>query len=474
MVLNLLKRVRKVKFKRINQFIQKRPLLSFFSVLIVLFGLILAGNFLTPKKPEITKAEVVKEVAVYQLGSVPKISLQAKVDKSGVINVVALAPGVVSTINVTEGQQVQKGANLVNFSTNYSGGNAANLQLAVAAKQNQIVKDTYQIQKELIKQNREIVHNSLENVEGLREISSNSLSGIRGNLTLNQSIIDQIDSNIRELQANNPGGVNDQTILQSRQMKSQFEAANLGLRNQLNTVEFSTKSDGPVVQLSELQKDIALKQLDIQEKTLDLTKDISSLQVALAAVNAEMLHPTAPFGGTVDKIFVKVGEAVNPGTPLLIISGNNQRSSVVALVPENIAKNVSKLEEATLKINGANLKVQPAHISQDATDGVLYSVIFNLPDEMSSSLTLGNYVLLELPVGLLSSGNTTPYVPLDSVFQGSDMSYVFVVQGDKAESRKVELGSVFGRFVEVNKGLNSGDRVILNRNVIAGDKVKLQ
>jgi len=104
--LNFFNRFRNFKFKRANNFIQKRPLSSFFVVLIVLFGLIVAGNFLTPKKQEVTKAEVLKEVAVYQLGSAPKISLQAKVNKSGVIKVIALAPGVVSTINVTEGQQV--------------------------------------------------------------------------------------------------------------------------------------------------------------------------------------------------------------------------------------------------------------------------------------------------------------------------------------------------------------------------------
>jgi len=347
------------------------------------------------------------------------------------------------------------------------------LQVAIASKQNQIVKDTYQIQKDLIKQNREIAHNTAENAEELREIATNSLSGIRGNLTLNQSIIDQIDANIRELQANNPDGANDQTIMQSRQMKSQFEAANLGLKNQLSTIEFTSKSDGPAFQLTDIQKDIALKQLDIQEKTLDLSKEISSLQVTLAAVNAEMMHPTSPFAGTVDKISVHVGDVVNPGATLLTISGDVQSSSVIALVPENIAKNVSKIEAANLKINGASYHLMPTHISKDATDGGLYSVIFNLPEGESSNLTVGNYISLELPVGLSSSGQTIPYVPLDSVFQGTDSSYVFVANRDKVESKNVELGNVFGRFVEVKKGLVNGDKVILNRNVIAGDKVRI-
>lgn len=467
-------RLKKIRIRQINSFIQKRPLTSFFAVLFILFGLIAASNLLfSTKKNDLSQQEIIKDVAIYQIGSVPKISLQAKVDKSGVIKIVALSPGVVSAINVIEGQQVKKGTNLINLSSNYSGGNAAGLQQSIASKQYQIVKDTYQNQKDIIQKNKELASKSAENSEGLREISNNSLVVSRQNFDLNQEIIHSIDQNIAALQANNIGGVNDQTILQSRTLKSQFEAANQGLRSQIVTTEYTTNPNNPATKLTETQKEVTLKQLDIQEKTLNLSKDIAGLQVSLAAVNAALMYPVAPFGGSVDKIFVHVGEAVNPGTTLLTISGDKQSSSVIALVPENIAKNVSKIEPSSLNLNGVEHHLMPTHISQDATDGALYSVIFNLPEGESSNLTVGNYVLLELPVGLPGGGQTMPYVPLDSVFQGTDSSYVFVANGDKVESKTIELGSVFGRFVEVKKGLTNGDKVILNRNVIAGDKVKV-
>ena len=39
-------------------------------------------------------------------------------------------------------------------------------------------------------------------------------------------------------------------------------------------------------------------------------------------------------------------------------------------------------------------------------------------------------------------------------------------------SQEVVLGEVVGSYVEVIEGLNEGDQVILNRNIIAGDSVK--
>jgi multidrug efflux pump subunit AcrA (membrane-fusion protein) len=40
-----------------------------------------------------------------------------------------------------------------------------------------------------------------------------------------------------------------------------------------------------------------------------------------------------------------------------------------------------------------------------------------------------------------------------------------------AKSRELTLGPVYGQFVQVETGLGAGDRVIVNRNVIEGDKV---
>ena len=89
------------------------------------------------------------------------------------------------------------------------------------------------------------------------------------------------------------------------------------------------------------------------------------------------------------------------------------------------------------------------------------------------SLTDGSYVNVDIPVGYPDTLQTIPFVPIDSVFQTQEENIVYVVAGDKAVSRQIELGSVVGKYVEVTSGLTSGDQIILGRNVIEGDKVKI-
>ncbi len=77
-------------------------------------------------------------------------------------------------------------------------------------------------------------------------------------------------------------------------------------------------------------------------------------------------------------------------------------------------------------------------------------------------------------MGAPKTSAAVPFVPLDSVFQTQDQAYLFVAKNGKAVSRKVKLGSVLGRFVEIESGLNNSDQVILDRNVIDGDSVKIK
>jgi hypothetical protein len=51
---------------------------------------------------------------------------------------------------------------------------------------------------------------------------------------------------------------------------------------------------------------------------------------------------------------------------------------------------------------------------------------------------------------------------------------VFVAKDGKAVSKKINLSQVIGRYVEVTKGLSNSDQVILNRNVINGDPVRVK
>ena len=221
-----------------------------------------------------------------------------------------------------------------------------------------------------------------------------------------------------------------------------------------------------------MQKDIALKQLDVQEKALDLGRQVAGIQYNLALVQEGMMNPSAPYEAVVERIFVEKGEIVNPGTPIAIVRCLDIETSAVIRVPRTIALSISRTEPTIFLFGSKKVSALPSYVSAVATDGQLHTIVYTLPEGVTNT-TDKEYVSVEVPV-VSASESAIPYIPIDSVYQSQDETTVNIVDGDKVSSRKIELGGVYGSFVEVVSGLNRGDKVILNRNVVTGDKIKTE
>ncbi len=462
--------------KPVPRYIQRFPLISFILALVLLFGLIVLGNTVFKAKPVAeTTATTAKPVATYNIGSAPKYTTQAQVDKTGVITIVAQTPGVIQSVNVKAGDHVAKGKNIVWISSNYQGGNAASISRQLAQKQNQITQDTYPIQKDLIKKQREVADKTETTSSDLRTINDQSRQDSQNLLDLNNQILDNINQDLKQYEATNSAGTNEQSIRNTRQLKAQVQSAVVQLSSQIRNLQYQSASDKAPAQLSSLQKEITLKQLEIQEKTLDISKEISQLQVYLAGISESLYYPVTPCGGIIQKVHVQVGQMVNPGTPIATISFDGQATNLIAKVPDTIAQTVSQYEPSLVHINGEIIEMYPSFVSSEATDGQLYSIIFNLPEDSNFKLTNQSYIKIELPIGVADSLAAMPYIPIDSVFQTQTDSYVFVVNSEKkAQSKSVKLGEVIGGYVYVLSGLDNGDQIITSRNVIAGDSIEVE
>ncbi len=235
--------------------------------------------------------------------------------------------------------------------------------------------------------------------------------------------------------------------------------------------EFSKETD-----LSKVQKDVTNLQLDLQNKTIDLTRETQLTQVQLAQVTAAMAYPSAPFNGVVESVSVKVGQAVAPGQELMVISQEIPEDPItaVAYVSADIAAAISTEASAILHLRNTMIQEKPFYITQDAVQGTLYAVYFTVPDDYIRQVTEGGHITIDLPLEQTTDTSVFPYVPIDAVYQTKEQDYVFVAKKGIAEAKNIQLGEVFGSFVEVKKGLSIGDKVILNRNVIAGDRVAVQ
>lgn len=455
-------------------FIRRRPFVSFFIILALLAALIVLGSTIFKAKPlDKPTGEVIKQVETFKIGTSPKISVQAKVEKTGVIKIVAQAPGIVSSINTYEGETVSRGKNLISLSSNYYGGNAASLGRQIAQNQYNLSKDTLETQKELIVKQRQVAEKSDSNSDEMRDIANRSLEETRSLLDQNEALLNQTNANLSDLrEATSPANLSNPIIFQAEAQKSQLQAAVNQLRQAVRNTELQAAGDRPPAELSNLQREITLKNLEIQEKSLIAGNEIAKLQVALAQVNEAAMFPTTPFKGVVEKVHVRVGEAVSPGDTLVTISGVEGKIILDAKVPAATAKNLSKLENSTLQVHGQTIEVMPAYISSEATEGQLYSVIYHIPDEYQEFFTDGGYISISVPVGAPDTNSVVPFIPLDSIFQTQEESTVYIKNGDKAESRKIKLGEVQGGFVSVMEGIGADDEIILSRNVVEGDKVK--
>ena len=134
--MDFLNKKRKIYYKKFITHAEKRPVSTFLGLLFILLGLIILSSVANrPREAVKERALPTKEVEVYTIGTSPKITVQAQIEKSGVIKVVSLGSGVVQSINAEVGQVVSQGTNLVSMSTNYQGGNAFSLQRQLAQVQ---------------------------------------------------------------------------------------------------------------------------------------------------------------------------------------------------------------------------------------------------------------------------------------------------------------------------------------------------
>ncbi len=460
--------------KRILTFVDHRPLTSFLVLLGIVLLLIVVNKVVNmpPVAPVVKSAET-KKVDIYRIGSAPKVTVQAQTKKTGVIQIVALTGGVVDRIYHTEGESVKKGTLLVGMSTNYQGGNALSLQRQLAQNQYNTTVETYPIQKEIIQKQRDIATKTDENSDALRDILSKSLSDTQSLIDLNQTIVTSLDTNIATLKQT-PG--NEALILSAQQLKSQYLSALSSGRASLRSGQYNSASDKQPAQLSDITRELTIKQLDVQAKQLDLNKEVSRLQSQIAYVNEGLMYPVAPFNSTIQRVLVKEKTVVTPGTPLMIISQAIEEDpiSAVAFVPKNIASRISALEPSILHLGTMTYEVNPSFISTEAVEGTLYAVYYPIPDTLNQKVVSDGYITIDIPIGYFDTSAIVSFIPLDSVYQTRDQAYVFVIEGGKAKSRKVALGNVFGRFVEVESGLMNGDDIITSRTVIDGDLVAVR
>ena len=180
----------------------------------------------------------------------------------------------------------------------------------------------------------------------------------------------------------------------------------------------------------------------------------------------------APISGIITAKSGEVGEYTNVGTTIATVVDVYNLKAVVF---------VSEKDVYRLKLN------QTAVITADVLQGKIFngkvSFISPVGDEnhnyrvelsvnnKSVVLKAGTYIKVNFNLGKEVSALQIPKIAL---VEGTKNPFVYIVNIDKAEVRKITIGREFGEKVEVLSGLEEGDEVVVSGqiNLTEGSKIK--
>jgi len=170
----------------------------------------------------------------------------------------------------------------------------------------------------------------------------------------------------------------------------------------------------------------------------------------------------APYAGIVSKRHVELGELVSPGRPL--ISGLSLQSLRVNVdVPQSMFHSVRTIGEAFAYVDDERIAAESLTFFPVADAAAnTFRVRVNLPD---GAATL--YPGMFIKVGFVVGETQRLLVPIEAVMRRSELSGVYVTDGDDVALRQVRLGRKYGDSIEVLAGLSEGE-IVATDPVAAG------
>ena len=217
----------------------------------------------------------------------------------------------------------------------------------------------------------------------------------------------------------------------------------------------------PKARYEDVREDVAMGEGLVSESQAQLVAARASLR--LAEINLYNAEIRAPYPGVVTLRHTTPGAYLNVGEPVVTLI-NNADLEIEADVP---AQRIAGLKPGTV-------------VDFELSDQTRYRAFVRalVPEENPLTRTRAVRFTPDLDparLGLASNQSVTVYVPLsearevvsvhkDAVIERQGTPLVFVVDGDAASVRAVELGEAIGGRFEVLSGLEPGDLVVVRGN----------
>ncbi|MDH4317781.1 MAG: efflux RND transporter periplasmic adaptor subunit [Desulfobulbaceae bacterium] len=201
--------------------------------------------------------------------------------------------------------------------------------------------------------------------------------------------------------------------------------------------------------------------------------DLAEAAKAKAELYLSRCRIIAPISGIVRKLHVKKGSYLNVGDPVGKILRIDPVKAVVG-IPESDVAAVRNIEEVELsikaledlRVTGRNTRVSVSPENM----ALLYTMELRL-DNPENHILPGMYVRADIVKKQVMGLS----IPIYSIISRNNEQYVYVVEEGVAKRRDVETGILQGWMVQITKGLQQGDLVVVegHRNLDDGHVVKV-
>ncbi|WP_226665978.1 efflux RND transporter periplasmic adaptor subunit [Metabacillus litoralis] len=280
---------------------------------------------------------------------------------------------------------------------------------------------------------------------------------------------------------------NEQLQLEKKQNALSLESSYLRInqiKNQLNDLEekeedlekqIGEKEAEKQIESERNQLNIDLKMADIEARQILLQKEtiekkLGELEVksessgSVITINSDALttqsqNPIIHVG--------KINEFVVKGTISEYDSLKIKEKQSVTLKSDVIPDKTWKGAVESVSL----LPEQSNSVMGNEDQAVQYPIEVNLQDKKIEAKP-GFKLIMEIE----TEKRKALTIPLEAVKQDGEIQFVYIVEDGKAIHKEVEMGTASGDFIEVKKGLNKGDSVIVNpsKNLVNNMEVTVE
>ena len=230
-----------------------------------------------------------------------------------------------------------------------------------------------------------------------------------------------------------------------------------------------TEKDVEAAQLAERDAQAQVAVAEAQLAQARAAQDMAEKRLRDAAI-------LAPVSGVIQRKYVNPGAYVEPPTMVFSIVDNRQLE-LESPVPTALLGQIRAGQRVTFQVNsypGSNFEGRVAEINP-AVDALARSAKVRVRvDNASGKLKAGMFVEGEIQTGVAQQAIM---VPAGAVYRsaapGQD-SYVFVVDGDKAARRPVQLGREADNRLEITSGLKPGDSLVAEQRIELAEGVRVE